>query len=186
MEKVLATFRIHPKDWHDFQDWAKSQDSNASREINKFVLASLGRIDRRIDNSEVSLENLKSYIDKYLENNIDKYLEKSLPNTRKLQKVSQLSNLDELKIPSYRLLAKRLSTYIKRVKNMKRGCYYNKPNGGYSRQFIEWTKEQDPDGIGWKFVRASEKNIYFIPIDLSNEQGMRLKKWLVKKGLGGK
>ncbi len=182
MEKVLATFRIHPKDWHDFQDWAKSQGSNASREINKFVLGSLGRI----DNNEVSLENLKSYIDKYLENNIDKYLEKSLHNTKKLQKVSQLSNLDELKIPSYRLLAERLSTYIKRIKNMKRGCYYNKPNGGYSRQFIEWTKEQDPDGIGWKFVQASEKNIYFIPIDLSNEQGMRLKKWLVKKGLGGK
>ncbi len=182
MEKVLATFRIKQKDWQDFQDWAKSQGSNASSEISKFVLASLGRT----DSSEGSLEDINNYIDQYLEKNIDQYLEKYLNRTeqiKQIKKVSQWENIDELKIPSYRLLAERLSTHIKRVRNMKRGCYYNKPNGGYSLQFIEWTKEQDPDGIGWKFVKNSEKNTYFEPINLSNEQGMRLKKWLVKKGL---
>ena len=179
MEKVLATFRINQKDWQDFQDWTKSQGSNASREINQFVLASLGRI----DSSEVSLEDIDNHIDKYLKNNIDKYLEKYLSRTEQLKKVSQLEDINELKIPSYRLLAERLSTHLKRVRNMKRGCYYNKPNGGYSLQFIEWTKEQDPDGIGWKFVKRGEKNTYFTPTSLSHEQGMRLKKWLEKKGL---
>ncbi len=183
MEKVLATFRINQKDWQDFRDWAKSQGSNASSEINKFVLASLGRT----DSSEGSLEDINNYIDQYLEKNIDQYLEKYLNNTKQpkkvSQKVSQWENIDELKIPSYRLLAERLSTHLRRVKNMKRVCYYNKPNGGHSLQFIEWTREQDPDGIGWKFVKRSEKNTYFAPVILSNEQGMRLKKWLVKKGL---
>ena len=68
--KTLATFRIDEDVWKGFQEWAKSKGSNASSEIIKFVLASLGRI----ETSEIPLEDINSRLDRYLAINLDNKL----------------------------------------------------------------------------------------------------------------
>lgn len=49
MAKVLATFRLEEKDWKAFHEWADSQKSTATRELTRFVLASIGKLDEKLD-----------------------------------------------------------------------------------------------------------------------------------------
>ena len=77
MGKTLATFRIEENDWNAFKEWADKKGSNASSEIIKFVLSSIGRID-----GEISADALERRIDEYLDTNIDKYLDKRIDNLK--------------------------------------------------------------------------------------------------------
>lgn len=43
--KKLISLRVSERDWTDFMAWADSNGSNASAEINRYIRATLGRID---------------------------------------------------------------------------------------------------------------------------------------------
>ena len=75
MDKTtLATFRIDKKTWKEFKKWAGDRGSNASAELNQFILRALGHID---ENLETNIDNdldtdLNERIDHYLDTNLDK------------------------------------------------------------------------------------------------------------------
>ena len=75
MDKTtLATFRIDKKTWKEFKKWAGDRGSNASAELNQFILRALGHID---ENLETNLDNdldtaLNERIENYLDTNLDK------------------------------------------------------------------------------------------------------------------
>ena len=71
---TLATFRIDKKTWKKFKKWAGEKNSNASAELNQFVLRSLGLIDENLDTE--SNNNLEQRIDSYLDKIIDERIEK--------------------------------------------------------------------------------------------------------------
>jgi len=48
-----------------------------------------------------------------------------------------------------------------------------------SNQFLEWSKNRDPDGIGWKYVQSPSKG-YIPDGDLSQEQKSNLLKWITE------
>ena len=73
---ILATFRIDKKTWKKFKKWAGEKNSNASAELNQFILRSLGLIDENLDTENNN--NLEQRIDKYLDSNIDKRIEKAI------------------------------------------------------------------------------------------------------------
>lgn len=94
MTKILGTFRIDSEVWNAFREWANSQSSNASTELNRFVLSCLGRIDNLPTDLDNCLEqNLDTKIDNYLEQNLDSriehYLEQNL-DTRIDIKIKEL------------------------------------------------------------------------------------------------
>ncbi len=103
-DSTLATFRIDKKTWDDFKQLAKDRGSNASSEITRFILGSLGRLDVNLE--EVETNDIDTYLennlDKYLEENIDKYLEGRIDN-------STDNNIDE-RIEAY--LDTNLDRYI--------------------------------------------------------------------------
>ncbi len=79
-DTTLATFRVDKETWKEFKEWASERGSNASTELNQFILRSLGRIDKNIDVNIDSRDtridkNLDKRIDKYLDNNLDKRIE---------------------------------------------------------------------------------------------------------------
>ena len=65
---TLATFRIDKKTWKKFKKWAADKDSNASKELNQFILRALGLIEEDIDTNLDN--NLEKRIENYLETNI--------------------------------------------------------------------------------------------------------------------
>ena len=83
MDKTtLATFRIDKKTWKEFKKWAGDRGSNASAELNQFILRALGHID---ENLETNIDNdldtdLNERIDHYLDTNLDKRIEKTINN----------------------------------------------------------------------------------------------------------
>ncbi len=48
-DTTLATFRIDKDTWKEFKQWASDRGSNASTELNQFILRSLGSIDKNLD-----------------------------------------------------------------------------------------------------------------------------------------
>ena len=79
-DTTLATFRIDKETWKEFKQWASGRGSNASTELNQFILRSLGRIDNNLDTNIDSPDNrideeLDQRIDKYLDNNLDERIE---------------------------------------------------------------------------------------------------------------
>lgn len=64
-DTTLATFRIDKKTWEEFKQLASERGSNASSELNQFILRSLGRIDNSLDT--IKTTNLESYIDNRLD-----------------------------------------------------------------------------------------------------------------------
>ena len=73
---TLATFRIDKKTWKKFKKWAGEKNSNASAELNQFVLRSLGLIDENLDTE--SNNDLQQRIDSYLDKIIDERIEKAV------------------------------------------------------------------------------------------------------------
>ena len=65
---TLATFRIDKKTWKKFKKWSADKDSNASKELNQFILRALGLIDEDIDTNFDN--NLEKRIENYLETNV--------------------------------------------------------------------------------------------------------------------
>ena len=49
VDTTLATCRVDKETWKEFKQWASERGSNASTELNQFILRSLGRIDNNID-----------------------------------------------------------------------------------------------------------------------------------------
>ena len=79
-DTTLATFRVDKETWKEFKEWASERGSNASTELNQFILRSLGRIDNNldtnIDNQDKRIdENIDQRIEKYLDSNLDKRIE---------------------------------------------------------------------------------------------------------------
>lgn len=71
---TLATFRIDKKTWKQFKKWAGNKNSNASAELNQFILKSLGCID---ESQDINIDgNLEKRIENYIDNNIDNRIEK--------------------------------------------------------------------------------------------------------------
>ena len=83
MDKTtLATFRIDKKTWKEFKKWAGDRGSNASAELNQFILRALGYID---ENLETNIDNdldttLNERIENYLDTNLDKRIEEVVNN----------------------------------------------------------------------------------------------------------
>ncbi len=82
-DTTLATFRVDKETWKEFKEWASNKGSNASTELNQFILRSLGRIDKNIDIGIDSRDNrLESYLDKNLDSRIEatvkRYLDKHI------------------------------------------------------------------------------------------------------------
>ncbi|MCH2228508.1 MAG: hypothetical protein MK033_12100, partial [Candidatus Caenarcaniphilales bacterium] len=83
MDKTtLATFRIDKKTWKEFKKWAGERGSNASAELNQFILRALGHID---ENLETNIDNdldttLNERIENYLDTNLDKRIEEVVNN----------------------------------------------------------------------------------------------------------
>ena len=83
MDKTtLATFRIDKKTWKEFKKWAGDRGSNASAELNQFILRALGHIDENLETNIVNdLDtDLNERIDHYLDTNLDKRIEKTINN----------------------------------------------------------------------------------------------------------
>ncbi len=79
MDKTtLATFRVDQDTWKKFKKWASKKNSNASAELNQFILECLGIIDKNIEpNIDKSMyKNIDKHIDNYLDKNIESYIEK--------------------------------------------------------------------------------------------------------------
>ena len=79
MDKTtLATFRIDKKTWKEFKKWAGDRGSNASAELNQFILRALGHID---ENLETALDNdLDTTLNERIKNYLDANLEKHIYN----------------------------------------------------------------------------------------------------------
>ena len=83
MDKTtLATFRIDKKTWKEFKKWAGDRGSNASAELNQFILRALGHID---ENLETALDNdldttLNERIKNYLDANLEQRIEETVNN----------------------------------------------------------------------------------------------------------
>lgn len=85
-EQTIATFRIEKQKWVNFQELAKTGETNASRLIIGFIEACT---DSRIDiadyavtkprSIDTSTDSIDSYLDKHLDIRIDSYLEKLTP-----------------------------------------------------------------------------------------------------------
>ena len=75
VDRTLATFRIDKETWKEFKQWASNRGSNASTELNQFILRSLGRIDNNLDSN---LDNKNNRIDKDIDKRIEKYLDNNL------------------------------------------------------------------------------------------------------------
>lgn len=73
---TLATFRIDKKTWKKFKKWVGEKNSNASAELNQFVLRSLGLIDENLDTENNNA--LEQRIDSYLDNNLEQRIEKAI------------------------------------------------------------------------------------------------------------
>ena len=79
-DTTLATFRVDKDTWKEFKEWASNKGSNASTELNQFILRSLGRIDNNLDinidgrDSRID-ENIDKRIENYLDSNLDKRIE---------------------------------------------------------------------------------------------------------------
>ena len=83
-DTTLATFRVDKDTWKEFKEWASDKGSNASTELNQFILRSLGRIDDNLDNNIDSRDNcIDEDIDKRIENYLDCYLDKRIEVTVK-------------------------------------------------------------------------------------------------------
>ncbi len=79
MDKTtLATFRIDKDTWKKFKKWASKKNSNASAELNQFILECLGVIDKNIEaNIDQDLsDSIEKYIDNYLDTNLESYIDK--------------------------------------------------------------------------------------------------------------
>ncbi len=79
-DTTLATFRVDKETWKEFKQWASKRGSNASTELNQFILRSLGRIDKNLDINTDSQDNcidknLDKRIENYLDNNLDERIE---------------------------------------------------------------------------------------------------------------
>ena len=75
---TLATFRIDKRTWKKFKKWAGEKNSNASAELNQFILRALGLIDENLDTDINS--NLEQCIENYLDANLDGRIEKAVKN----------------------------------------------------------------------------------------------------------
>ncbi len=56
-DTTLATFRVDKDTWKEFKQWASDRGSNASTELNQFILRSLRRIDNNLDTNIDSRDN---------------------------------------------------------------------------------------------------------------------------------
>ena len=75
-DTTLATFRIDKDTWKEFKEWASERGSNASTELNQFILKSLGGIDNNLDKHiDKRDKRIDKYINKYLEDNLDDRIE---------------------------------------------------------------------------------------------------------------
>ena len=79
---TLATFRIDKKTWKKFKKWSADKDSNASKELNQFILRALGLIDENLEtNIDSNLNNnLEQSIEIYLDTNLEQRIEKTVNN----------------------------------------------------------------------------------------------------------
>ena len=83
-DTTLATFRVDKDTWKEFKEWASERGSNASTELNQFILRSLGRIDNNLDvNIDSQHNRIDEYIDKRIENYIDKNIDSRIEATVK-------------------------------------------------------------------------------------------------------
>ena len=74
-DTTLATFRVDKDTWKEFKEWASERGSNASTELNQFILRSLGRID---DNLGVNIDSRDNGIDEDIDERIENYLDSNL------------------------------------------------------------------------------------------------------------
>ncbi len=75
-DTTLATFRVDKETWKEFKQWASERGSNASTELNQFILRSLSRIDTNIDSRDNRIEkDIDQRIENYLDTNIDTRIE---------------------------------------------------------------------------------------------------------------
>ncbi|MGB5771182.1 MAG: helix-turn-helix domain-containing protein [Crocosphaera sp.] len=82
-DTTLATFRVDKDTWKEFKEWASERGSNASTELNQFILRSLGRIDTNLDVNIDSRDNridIDKRIENYLDNNLDERIEATVKN----------------------------------------------------------------------------------------------------------
>ena len=78
-DTTLATFRVDKETWKEFKRWASKRGSNASTELNQFILKSLGRIDRNLDKRDNRIDkDIDKCIDKYLDKNLDERIEETV------------------------------------------------------------------------------------------------------------
>ena len=83
-DTTLATFRVDKETWKEFKEWASERGSNASTELNQFILRSLGRIDNNLDTDIDSRDNrIDKDIDKRIENYLDSNLDERIEATVK-------------------------------------------------------------------------------------------------------
>ncbi len=87
VDTTLATFRVDKKTWKEFKQWASERGSNASTELNQFILRSLGRIDNNLDVNIDSQDNridedIDQRIENYLDSNLDERIEATVKNYR--------------------------------------------------------------------------------------------------------
>ncbi len=85
VDTTLATFRVDKKTWKEFKQWASERGSNASTELNQFILRSLGRIDNNLDVNIDSQDNridedIDQRIENYLDSNLDERIEATVKN----------------------------------------------------------------------------------------------------------
>ena len=79
-DTTLATFRVDKDTWKEFKQWASKRGSNASTELNQFILRSLGHIDKNLDTDIDSRDNridedIDQRIENYLDSNLDERIE---------------------------------------------------------------------------------------------------------------
>ncbi len=84
-DTTLATFRVDKETWKQFKEWASDRGSNASTELNQFILRSLGRIDNNLDTDIDSRdtridEDIDKRIESYLDSNLDERIEATVKN----------------------------------------------------------------------------------------------------------
>ncbi len=98
--------------------------------------------------------------------NIDKYTSCLEKNESLLKRISPISGR---KLSSLRFfLGKTTVAVVKRAKNLK--------------DFTKWTKEKDPDGIGWRSVETPKKG--YLPLDDTPSELLdSLLEWMIKNGL---
>ncbi len=89
---TLATFRIDKKTWKKFKKWAAAKDSNASKELNQFILRALGLIDENIDTNLDN--NLEKRIEDYLETNVYTRIGETIDNYLDINLDKRIYNLN--------------------------------------------------------------------------------------------